>query len=68
MAKQEKQETITFHNTPAFYVAYMDNWLQQKKKDAKANPAETAIVEDIAKLVKLAVNYLAPVPAEPETK
>lgn len=65
---QKKQETITFHNTPAFYVAYMDNWLQQKKKDAKANPAETAIVEDIAKLVKLAVNYLASVPAEPETK
>ena len=68
MSKEAKQETITFHNTPAFYVAYMDNWLQQKKKDAKANPAETAIVEDIAKLVKLAVNHLAPVPAEPETK
>ena len=46
----------------------MDNWLQQKNKDAKANPAETAIVEDIAKLVKLAVSYLAPEPAEPETK
>lgn len=68
MAKQEKQETITFHNTPAFYVAYMDNWLQQKKKDPKANPAETAIVEDIAKLVKLATQSLNPEPAEPETK
>ena len=68
MADKQKTETITFHNTPAFYVAYMDNWLQQKKKDPKANPAETAIVEDIAKLVKLAVNYLSPVPAEPATK
>lgn len=64
MAKQTEQ-TLTFHNTPSFYLAYTENWLAQKKA-SKANPAEIAIVEDIHKLVGVAVSALTPVPAEPE--
>jgi len=60
-----KQQTLTFHNTPSFYLAYTENWLAQQKK-AKADPAQIAIVEDIHKLVGVAVSALTPVPAEPE--
>lgn len=59
-------KTIEFHNTPSFYLAYTENWLAQQKK-AKADPAQIAIVEDIHKLVSVAVGVLAPEPAEPET-
>lgn len=65
--EQEKKQTITFHNTPAFYVEYTKNWLAHQRK-AKANPAELAIVEDICKLVEIAVGVLDPVPAAPETE
>lgn len=58
-------KTIEFHNTPSFYLAYTENWLAQQKK-AKADPAQIAIVEDIHKLVGVAVSALTPVPAEPE--
>lgn len=61
-----KQQTLTFHNTPSFYLAYTENWLAQQKK-AKADPAQIAIVEDIHKLVGVAISVLAPEPAEPET-
>lgn len=61
-----KQQTLTFHNTPSFYLAYTENWLARQKK-AKADPAQIAIVEDIHKLVGVAVGVLAPEPAEPET-
>ena len=60
-----KQQTLTFHNTPSFYLAYTENWLAQQKK-AKADPAQIAIVEDIHKLVGVAVSALTPVLAEPE--
>lgn len=63
---EKKQELITFHNTPSFYEAYTKNWLTQRRKE-KAAAAELAIVEDIYKLVKIAVGVLAPVPAEPGT-
>lgn len=67
MSKEQKQEqTISFHNTPSFYLEYTKNWLAQKRKE-KAREAELAIVEDIYKLVKVAVGVLAPVPAEPGT-
>lgn len=59
-------QKLTFHNTPSFYVEYMKNWLAQKKKE-NANPSETAIVEDLAKLVELATQYLEPEPPEAET-
>lgn len=57
-------KTITFHNTPTFYLEYTKNWLAHQRK-AKANPAEIAIVEDIHKLVEIAVSQLQPGPAEP---
>ncbi len=53
---------ITFHNAPSFYVAYMDNWLAHKRAE-KGNAAEVAIVEDLKKLVEVAVSVLAPIPA-----
>jgi len=58
-------KTIEFHNTPQFYLAYVKNWLTHEKKGGKASPAEIAIIEDIAKLVEIAVAQLAPVPEEP---
>lgn len=62
-----KKEIISFHNTPAFYLEYTKNWLAHQRK-AKANPAELAIVEDVCKLVEIAVGVLDPAPAEPGTK
>lgn len=61
----DKHQTITLHNIPSFYLEYTKNWLAHQRK-AKANPAELAIVEDIHKLVEIAVGVLDPAPAEPE--
>ena len=58
-------KTITFHNTPTFYLEYTNNWLAHQRK-AKANPAEIAIVEDIHKLVEIAVGVLEPIPTKTE--
>ena len=60
-------KTISFHNTPSLYIEYTKNWLAHRRKE-KANPAELAIVEDLHKLVEIAVGVLDPVPAEPETE
>ena len=66
MAKpQQGEKTITFHNTPTFYLEYTKNWLAHQRK-AKANPAEIAIVEDIHKLVEIAVGVLEPIPTKTE--
>lgn len=62
---EQKQNVLSFHNTPAFYVEYMKNWLAHQRKE-KANPAELAIVEDLKQLVEIAVGVLDPVPAAPE--
>lgn len=62
MAKETK--TLSFHNTPSFYLAYMENWLTHKRKE-KANPAEIAIIEDLKKIVEIGVAHLEPAPAEP---
>ena len=68
MSKEQKQEqTISFHNTPSFYLEYTKNWLAHQRK-IKANAAGVAIVEDICKLVEIAIGVLNPVPAEPETE
>lgn len=61
----DKQKTITFHNTPMFYLEYTKNWLAYKRKE-KAPATELAIVEDIYKLVEVAIGVLDPAPAEPE--
>lgn len=63
----ENNKTISFHNTPSFYLEYTKNWLAHRRKE-KANPAELAIVEDLHKLVEIAVGVLDPVPAAPETE
>ena len=63
----EKDKTISFHNTPSFYLEYTKNWLAHRRKE-KANPAELAIVEDLHKLVEIAVGVLDPVQAEPVTE
>ena len=60
---KKKEQVLSFHNTPAFYKAYMENWLVQKKK-AGGQPAEIAIIEDIKTLVEVAVDVLNPVPTE----
>ena len=65
--EQKKEQTISFHNTPSFYLEYTNNWLAHQRK-AKANPAELAIVEDLHKLVEIAVGVLDPVPAVPATE
>ena len=61
MANEKK--VVSFHNTPKFYLEYVNNWLAHQKKE-KANPAEIAIVEDLYKLVEIAVGMLEPVPNE----
>ena len=63
----EKQKVITFHNTPRFYLEYTKNWLAQQRK-AKVSDAQLAVVEDISKLVEIAVSVLDPVPADQENK
>jgi hypothetical protein len=63
----KEQQPISVHNTPSFYLEYTKNWLAHQRK-AKANPAELAIVEDLHKLVEIAVGVLDPVPADPATE
>ena len=65
--EKTQEQTVSFHNTPSFYLEYTKNWLLHQRK-AKANPAEIAIVEDLCKLVKIAVDALDPVPTESENK
>ena len=64
MANEKK--VVSFHNTPKFYLEYVNNWLVHKKKE-KANPAEIAIVEDIHKLVEIAVSMLEPAPNDKQS-
>lgn len=59
-----KEKTITLNNTPAFYLEYTRNWLAHQRK-ANVSDAELAMVEDISKLVEIAVGVLTP--AESET-
>lgn len=68
MPKEQKQEqTVSFHNTPSFNLEYIKNWLAHLRK-AKAKKAEIAVVEDLCKLVEIAVGVLDPVPTESENK
>lgn len=60
---KKKNETLSFHNAPSFYLAYTENWLAHKRKE-KANAAEIAIVEDIHTLVEVAVQVLTPLPTD----
>ena len=65
-------KTKTNHNTPTFYLEYTKKWLAHQRK-TNAHPAEIAIVEDLQKLVGIAVGVLEPIqtktePAEPAKK
>lgn len=58
-------KTIEFHNTPGLAREYVNNWLTHSKKEKNANPASIAVLEDILKLIDVAISVLQPGPAEP---
>lgn len=60
-------KTIEFHNTPGLTREYVNNWLVHARKD-KAAPAQIAILEDVLKLIDVALTVLQPIPAAPEDK
>lgn len=60
-------KTIEFHNTPGLTREYVNNWLIHARKD-KAAPAQIAVLEDISKLIDVALTVLQPEPAAPENK
>lgn len=59
------KQTIQFNNTPGLTREYVNNWLTHSRKDKKANPASLAVLEDILKLIDVAISVLEPGPAEP---
>jgi len=56
-------KTIEFHNTPGLTREYVNNWLTHSKKEKNANPASIAVLEDILKLIDVALTVLQPGPA-----
>ena len=58
-------KTIEFNNTPELTREYINNWLTHAKKDKKTLPAQIAILEDVLKLIDVALTVLQPGPAEP---
>lgn len=59
-------KTIEFHNTPGLTREYVNNWLTHARKDKKAAPAQLAVLEDVLKLIDVALTVLQPGPAAPE--
>lgn len=60
-------KTIEFHNTPGLTREFVNNWLIHARKD-KAAPAQIAVLEDVLKLIDVALTVLQPEPAAPENK
>lgn len=60
-------KTIEFRNTPGLTREYVNNWLIHARKD-KAAPAQIAVLEDILKLIDVALTVLQPEPSAPENK
>lgn len=60
-------KTIEFHNTPGLTREFVNNWLIHARKD-KAAPAQIAVLEDVLKLIDVALTVLKPGPAAPEKK
>lgn len=58
-------KTIEFHNTPGLTREYVNNWLAHAKKDKKISSAQIATLEDVLKLIDVALTVLQPEPAEP---
>lgn len=61
-------KTLEFYNTPAFTRECVSNWLAHAKKDPKKTTAQIALLEDVLKLIDVAVSVLEPGPAEPAKK
>ena len=57
-------KTIEFHNTPGLTREYVNNWLVHARKE-KAAPAQIAVLEDVVKLIDVALTVLQPGPAVP---
>lgn len=58
-------KTIKFNNTPALTREYVNNWLIHAKKEAKATPAQIAVLEDVLQMCDVALTVLQPGPAAP---
>ena len=58
-------KTIEFHNTPSFTREFVNNWFTHTKKH-NHSPAHVAILEDVVKLIDVALTVLEPGPAAPE--
>lgn len=58
------KDVIKLSNTPRFYLEYTKNWLAHEQKKKNPNPAELAIIADIATLIEIAVGVMEPVPTE----
>lgn len=61
-------KTIEFHNTPALTREVVNNWLVHAKKQKGTEPGQIAVLEDVLKLIDVAVSVLEPGPAEPAKK
>lgn len=60
-------KTIEFHNTPQFTREFVNNWLTHTKKH-KGSPTHIVVLEDVLKLIDVALTVLEPGPAAPENK
>jgi hypothetical protein len=60
--------TIEFHNTPALTREYVNNWLIRAKKQNGVEPGQLAVLEDVLKLIDVAIRVLQPEPTASETK
>lgn len=54
---------IELHNTPQFYVGYLQNWITKLEKD-KAPEVQIVVAKDLLTLVTIAAGNLAPQPVE----
>lgn len=57
-------KTIEFHNTPTLTREYVNNWLTHSRKEKNANPASIAVLEDLLKLIDVAISVLQPGPTD----
>lgn len=51
-------KTIEFHNTPAMTREVVNNWLVHAKKQKGTEPGQIAILEDVLKLIDVAMDVL----------
>lgn len=55
-------KTIEFHNTPAMTREVVNNWLVHAGKQKGTEPGQIAILEDVLKLIDVAIGVLQPEP------